>query len=168
MPATTEAPVRAYAHCVNPRCRGNEQVPVEAIAIETSYFYPETGGDGMFGHPERTTNSLRFADPDEAKCEHCGSHRDLSAQPRMQLDDSGYDRMALLDIAPDSRYNPETAGEVAAQLRAEEDAKRDDEIKELREANAEMRGMMQALLAQQAPTPAEDVPKSDVPEDADE
>lgn len=153
MPSTTQTPVRAYAHCVQSRCPGNAQEGVDALAVETFYSFQDTGGDGMFAHPERSTLALRFADVDESKCQYCGSNRDLSSEPRLQLDDSGYDRMALLDIAPEERYDPKTQADVASALRAEEDSKRDGEIRELREANAEMRGMMQALLAQSTPAP---------------
>jgi hypothetical protein len=102
MPSAVELPIRAYAHCVNSRCPGNKQQPVDAIVTETSYFYSEVGGDGMFGHPERSMRHLRFADPEQSHCE-CGANRDLSETPRIQLDDSGHDPGALLDIAPEMR-----------------------------------------------------------------
>jgi hypothetical protein len=56
----------------------------------------------MFGHPERSMRHLRFADPEQSHCE-CGANRDLSETPRIQLDDSGHDPGALLDIAPEMR-----------------------------------------------------------------
>lgn len=104
---STETPVKAYAHCVNSRCPGNAQVEVAAVQTETIYSFQDTGGDGMFAHPERTIIRFRFEDGDESRCEHCGANRDLSETPRLQLDDSGYDRMALLDIEPDMR-DPES------------------------------------------------------------
>ena len=140
----TEAPVRAYAHCVNSRCPGNKQEPVDAIAVETIYSFQDTGGDGTFAHPERTNMRLRFADPDQDRCEHCGKNRDLSETPRMQLDDSGYDRMALLDIEPDMR-DPESFKKGGAHVVID-----DARTAALETENAELRSMMQAQAEQLA------------------
>lgn len=140
MPTVTETPIKAYAHCTNPRCSGNAQVEVEAVLAVTAWAYHETGGDGMFSHPERSTEQPRFRDPaSEGVCEHCGSNRDLSLARRMQLDDSGFDASALLEIEPGAQYDPDTAGEVAARLKDEEHER---EMSGLREQMAEMRGIM--------------------------
>lgn len=152
MPTPVETPVRAYAHCTNSRCPGNAQQPVDAVMVETFYSFQDTGGDGMFAHPERSTTRLRFADDEESKCEQCGANRDLSAEPRMQLDDSGYDRMALLDIEPDMRA-PDAFGKEGGGHTVIDDtrtAKLEADNQELREQLAELRGI---ILGQQTVAP---------------
>lgn len=168
MPASTETPVKAYAHCVNSRCPGNAQVPIDAVVTDMAWAYSEQGGDGMFGHPERTARYLRFADPEQSKCEHCGGNRDLSDTPRIQLDDSGYDRGALLDIEPDLR-NPESykVGASTGGHTVVDDARAtalEAENRELRERLARVEGFMLGKQPPQEP-PAEEPSEDEEPED---
>jgi hypothetical protein len=158
----TEAPVKAYAHCVNSRCPGNHQVEVAAVAVETIYSFQDTGGDGTFAHPERSNTRLRFADPGEDRCEHCGKNRDLSENPRMQLDDSGYDRNALLDIEPDLR-DPELfkkGGSGHVVIDDERTTALEAQNADLREQLAELRGIIlgkQSGVSEVGPLTAEEI-----------
>lgn len=167
MPTITEKPITAYAHCVNARCIGNAQVEVEAVLVETAYAYHEMGGDGMFSHPERSSETPRFRNPEtEGVCEHCGKNRDLSLTKRPQLDDSGYDRNALLDIEPSLRdpesYSKGGGGHVV--IDDDRTSKLEQENRELREGLAELRGIM---LGQQKPEPVEPL-AHELPEDVPE
>lgn len=161
MPTITETPVQAYAHCVEPRCPGNAQSEVDALLVTTAWKYHETGGDGMFSHDERSTEQARFADAEDATCRHCGGSRDLSLSPRMQLDRKFGQPDFLLDIDPDQRFNERTADDVRERLIAEENEKRDDEIKQLREALAEQQKLLLQFLGQQAQQPETAEPESE-------
>jgi hypothetical protein len=90
--------VDAYAHCGTPPvCDGYDQVKVKAIREELGTTYMESGGDLPF--IEKSHIHLRFADPDDAACPHCGAGRELSEQPRTTYQNlSGYDPEGLRGI----------------------------------------------------------------------
>lgn len=102
MPLVTETPVRAFAHCVVPRCPGAYEAEVDALRVETAFAFTENGGDipGI----ERSNVVAQFADEADATCEHCGGHRDVSLTPRPQYQRlSGHDPMGLLGMP---QYDP--------------------------------------------------------------
>lgn len=90
MPTITEQPVKAYAHCRNPRCSGYQQQEVDALVVETSYTGRDLGDNS--GHPfasvvERSVITYRFAgeqaEAEEAsKCPGCGVGREVTGRPR--------------------------------------------------------------------------------------
>jgi hypothetical protein len=96
MPATTQTPVRAYAHCTNPRCPGHEQEEVDALQVETSFFFSDNGGN--IPGVERSSVMLVWADAEQAACR-CGRTRDLSESRRRRYDNlSGFDPDGLLEM----------------------------------------------------------------------
>jgi hypothetical protein len=96
MPATTQTPVRAWAHCTNPRCPGHEQEEVDALEVETSFFFTDNGG--TLPGVERSSVILVWADPEQAACR-CGRSRDLSGAKRRRYDNlSGFDPDGLLEM----------------------------------------------------------------------
>jgi hypothetical protein len=80
MARVTETPIAAFAHCVNPMCRGRAQQPVDAIQkrVEISYF--ELGGD-MPGI-ERSSDHVLFAHDADVACPSCGGPREVTDQER--------------------------------------------------------------------------------------
>lgn len=122
MPRVTEQPVRAFAHCVNPRCPGYAQAEVDALERTTAFTYAERGGD-MPG-VETSTVNLAFADESDCACPHCGANRDLSDKPRVRYQNlSGHAQDGLLHMqgvpahaAPDVASLQAQIAELQAQL----------------------------------------------------
>jgi phage terminase large subunit GpA-like protein len=134
MPTLTETEVRAFAHCVHPRCPGYQQEEVDAIRSEDSWTYAEQGGD--LPGTERSFVRLRFADEKNTPCPHCGTARDLSADKRRQYANlSGYDPQGLLDVEPfDAAKQHEVRDSDKERIEAEN--------AELRERLAKLEGFM--------------------------
>lgn len=94
-PRVTESEVSAFAHCGqvirNELCPGNAQERVQAVrTLREETFASRGGGDdpGAIGNlylnfVENSYESLRFADPADMPCPHCGNPRELSAQERL-------------------------------------------------------------------------------------
>ena len=80
MPVVTEAPVKGYAHCVNPRCSGTTQQEVDAVKVVTERTYRDVGSN--LSGTENSHETFRFADPAERACPGCGGLRDLTDQRR--------------------------------------------------------------------------------------
>lgn len=146
MPTITQEKVSAYAHCVQPRCRGYQQEEVEALREEAAFSYAERGGD--LPGTEASFVSFRFADDDNAPCPHCRGHRDLSPTPRRQYPSvSGFDPNGLLDIQP---YDPAKQQEILQSPVADDERKEFEQERqsfrdEMIAARLEMAEMFQAL-----------------------
>jgi hypothetical protein len=148
MPSTTHTPVRAFAHCTASRCPGNRQVEIDAIEEETSWLFSDNGGDWPF--VEKSSVNLRFVNVEEQHCPTCGRSRDLSSTKRPAFDGSlsGYDPNGLLEMQANGiEFDPDKQAEIRAE--AVTDPERDRMQNEI----AELRGAVQALLAQSAPQP---------------
>lgn len=101
MPRVTETIVDGWAHCVNPRCDGSPQQPVQAIRQVVEHTYVEGGGD-MPGI-EKTHVYLRFSDPADGPCptDGCGLAREVSDQKRRRYENlSGHSQSGLLEYKP--------------------------------------------------------------------
>jgi hypothetical protein len=81
MAHVTQTPVRAFAHCPDPRCPGNAQEPVDGLLRHTDVLYTDTDPNGIPGI-EKSYNSVTFADEDVAPCPHCETYREISQQKR--------------------------------------------------------------------------------------
>lgn len=147
MPTPTITQVRAYAHCVRPRCPGYREQEVDAVRREDFYTYAEKGGDlpGI----ENSFVYLDFADEDERACPSCGQARDLSATARPQYQNiSGHDPNGLLDIEP---FDPHKQAEIRQQPVADEERQRmESENAELRERLARLEGFVMGQGGQPA------------------
>jgi hypothetical protein len=92
----TESLVRAFAHCPDPRCPGNEQEPVDGVLRVTEVLYTDNDPNGIPG-VEKSYETLSFAEEEQAPCEHCELYREISTQKRPQYDSlSGQDARELL------------------------------------------------------------------------
>jgi hypothetical protein len=103
MPTTIDAALNGYAHCLNARCPGYAQEPVQALRRETSYTYAELNGTAEGSVPgfERSQVSFVFADEDDAACPHCEGPREIAPQPRTTYQNlSGHDPNGLLNLRP--------------------------------------------------------------------
>lgn len=144
MPALTETPITAYAHCRDARCPGYQQQEVQAVRVETGWTYGENGGDGVFTHmQEKSSVEFRFADDAEAPCPVCTVPREVTGDARPSYQPlSGFDPLGLLSVPKFDAaaqvpvdIRGETDEEMEARLRAEI---REEQMRErLRE---EMRG----------------------------
>lgn len=124
MPTITQTPVKAYAHCLNARCPGYEQVEVDAVQETAAYTFGEMGGDGVFA--QFVQNSIvehKFADPEKAPCPGCGSPREVSREPReVYAAQSGHDPMGLLAMDPfDAQKQAQVAQASAAFVKSDEE-----------------------------------------------
>ena len=104
----TREPMRAWAHC--PRrsapgvpCEGERQEEVAGIRETVAFTYSDGWGARMSSDPadavlasitERTVEHVRWADPADAPCPHCGHDREVTDQVRPT-----YDR--LTTVPPD-------------------------------------------------------------------
>lgn len=138
MPTVTETPIDGYAHCTQPRCRGNQQEPVKALRVDTSTTYVELGGD-MPG-VERSHVQFRFADPELIKCPFCGTDREVTDQARISYAPlSGHDPLGLLDVRP---FDPRLQREIVQEAREQGV---DPEKEQLREQNEYLQGVLARL-----------------------
>src|SRR5690349_4786386 len=138
MPTVTVTPVRAFAHCVQPRCPGAYEVEVDANRVETAYSFLDNGGDipGI----ERSHVRAEFVNEADATCEHCGSHRDVSLAPRPQYQPlSGHDPMGLLGMPA---FDPSKVNAPSDALSAEMEALKAQvaALTEAMQANAKDKG----------------------------
>lgn len=107
MPITTQEQIKAFAHCPDPLCLGNEQIEVQAIRTHTDVLYVDVGG--TIPGTDHSHDYYAFADEDEGACEHCGTFREVTDQRRPRYrNESGQDPLTLL-----KRQN-EVAGKVVA------------------------------------------------------
>lgn len=81
MAHVTEAPVRAFAHCPDPRCPGNAQEEIDGVVRHTDVLYTDTDPNGIPG-VEKSYESVAFADESEAPCPHCETFREITQQKR--------------------------------------------------------------------------------------
>lgn len=117
MPNVNETMVRAFAHCGNPRCAGNNQEPVDAVEVVTGFTIRDLGGDQNTAFSEiveRSMTTYRFLNdgletdgtpsedmPNDKPCPVCGRDRELTGQARPTYDNtSGFDQMGLLGGKP--------------------------------------------------------------------
>ena len=129
MPTVTETTVDGWASCRDGRCPGYKQEPIQVVETLTEFSYVDLGGDvpGI----ERSTMLIRFADPRDEACEHCGGSRIAADQVRpIYPNVSGQPQDALLHV-----------NQQAERVRDIElaDAKRDAEV-------AQMRSLMERQL----------------------
>lgn len=84
MPTVTEKPVRAFAHCPDPRCPGNQQEEVEGVERETALSYQADLGGDIPG-VERSMIETVFAHEDDQACQHCAAARAVEGlQPQLR------------------------------------------------------------------------------------
>jgi hypothetical protein len=89
-PTIRHEPATAYAHCVDPRCKGNRQEPVAAVKEITEWTFGSRGGGddpGGMGNMflnmiENSQTSLNFGDEADRPCPSCGKPRELSGETR--------------------------------------------------------------------------------------
>src|SRR3954466_5691424 len=96
MPTITEAPIRAFAHCRNPRCAGNNQEEVDAVQQTESYSFVERGGD--LPGEENSIVRVNFASEEDQPCPQCGLLREVTADPRPSYQGEWGQQDFLLDI----------------------------------------------------------------------
>lgn len=137
MPTVTEQTVTALAFCIDGRCPGYNQQPVEAVRRTNEFSYLELGGDlpGI----ERSTTQVFFAREEDAVCEHCGKPRLVEEQERPEYPNvSGQDPLAIFNRAG-----------AAEQMRTVllEQAQRDRELAEMRAQMAEQALAMERMTA---------------------
>lgn len=99
-PIVTSTDVKAYAHCVEYMCQGYEQQEVQGVRTLTEWNGASLGSDSMFAAVIFTsTEEVNFADSEDARCEFCGGHREISATPRPTYQRlSGHPQDGLLKI----------------------------------------------------------------------
>lgn len=134
MPTVTEESVTGLAFCIDGRCPGYEQQPVEAVKRTSQFSYLELGGDlpGI----ERSSEQVFFVNEADAVCALCGKPRLVSDQERPEYPNtSGQDPLAI--------FNRQGA---AAQMR---EVLRDQEAEKLRH-EAEAAGLRSMLAEQSA------------------
>lgn len=102
MPQVTEAPVKAYAHCIDPLCPGYHQEEIDAQRVETGWTVGENGGDGAFAMLiERSVVDYRFENEADRTCPVCAKDRNVTGEPRKQYQAlSGHDPMYLATSKP--------------------------------------------------------------------
>jgi hypothetical protein len=116
MPTSTDTPIDAYAHCLNPRCAGYAQESVKALRRETFYTFADLGGDANMPGYERSIVGFHFADETDAACPSCESPRAVTPEARTQYQNlSGHDPNGLLHILPGDAPNvADLQAEIAA------------------------------------------------------
>src|SRR4051794_31781702 len=93
MPVITSEPISGYAHCAKQTVEGDpcfpqQEVPAIRQTVEFLYADGQGGGssdpiDQTFARlVERSVSHIRFADPEDATCPHCGGPREISDQVR--------------------------------------------------------------------------------------
>lgn len=159
MPTITQAPIRGFAHCRNPRCSGNNQEEVDAIQQTESYSFIERGGDlpgeensivrVNFAHNGVDPNTGEYnREQDESLCPHCGLVREVSADPRPSYQGEWGQQDFLLDIEvgkDGTRFDPSKTVE----LQAAASEKLAEENAELRERLARLEGFMMGKQQEQ-------------------
>lgn len=99
MPRTQTEDITAYAQCVDPRCEGYKQDPVDAVRETVEHTYLDSGGD-MPG-VEKSQVYVRFADESDTACPTCDRARDISDQRRVVYQPlSGHAQDGLLAYKP--------------------------------------------------------------------
>lgn len=143
MPAVTEVQVDGYVSCIDPRCVGYEQRPVEVVRRIAAFSYHELGGDGAVPQTAIERETVGVVQTDES-CEHCGKPVVFSDLPRPEYAPvSGQDPLEILAISQQTQIrdvqtkNLETAKE-SAELRAV--------VAEMRAQHAEQMAEMRAEL----------------------
>lgn len=135
-----ESQVDGYVSCMNPRCPGYEQRPVQVIRENVVLTYRELGGDGNMPDTAVERESVYIRQTD-ATCEHCNGPVILSDQERPEYAQvSGQDQMALLNLNQQKQVHEiQLAAAQQGQLNAELRAQLTEQGKVL----AEMQGEMQ-------------------------
>jgi hypothetical protein len=121
-PTIREETVQAFAHCPDPRCKGVQQEPVQAVQETTEWTFASRGGGddpGGLGNLflnmiENSQTMLRFADPGEMACPSCGKPRELSGQERPNYPIMVGGANALLRLQEMGiQFDPERQSEIA-------------------------------------------------------
>lgn len=147
MPTITVTEVAGFAHCRNPRCAGGNQEAVKALRQTDAFSYSERGGDlpGI----EASNDYVRFANPEDAPCPHCGEGREITEQARPSYQSFGHgpqDALLEIEVGPNgSRFDPSKQAELQAQDRDK-----------LQAEVSELRGAISVLLAQQGQQPPQE------------
>jgi hypothetical protein len=154
MPTVTEIKVDGYVSCIDPRCPGYEQRPVQVLQRTVQFSYQDNGGDGAIPQTaiERATIDIVQTD---ATCDTCGKPVIFAAVERPEYAAvSGSDPLELLNINNQTQIrdaqksNLETAKETAelravvAEARARE-AERDRRDAERDQMFADMKAELQ-------------------------
>lgn len=123
MPLVTDIQVDGYVSCIDPRCPGYEQRPVEVIRRTAAFTYQELGGDGSVPQSAVERETVGVVQTDET-CSFCDKPVIFSDQQRPEYAAvSGQDPLELLAISQQTQIrdvqvrNLETAKE-SAELKA--------------------------------------------------
>jgi len=123
MATVTETPVNGFISCIDPRCAGYEQKPVEVVLRTVAFSYQDNGGDGAVPQTAIERETVAIVQTDEP-CEHCGKPTIRAQFERPEYAPvSGQDPLELLSINQQTQIrdvqtkNLETAKD-AAELKA--------------------------------------------------
>lgn len=106
--------MEAWAHCGDAMCPGHRQEKINAVRVETSKTYAESGGPGSVPGVENSHVHFRFKDDADRLCV-CGRSREVTETQRRVLQPlSGHSQDGLLKFGP---YNPSLHGPGAADER---------------------------------------------------
>jgi hypothetical protein len=140
MPTVTETKVDGWVSCIDPRCAGYEQRPVEVIRRVAAFTYRELGGDGAVPQTAIERETVGVVQTDET-CGHCGKPVVFSDAPRPEYAPvSGQDPLEILAISQQTQIR-DVQKTVLDRDRA--DLERDREIMEMRAAMNEMKAELQ-------------------------
>jgi hypothetical protein len=124
MPLVTEVRVDGYVSCIDPRCVGYEQRPVEVIRRTAAFTYRELGADSAVVQDAVERETVGVVQTSET-CEHCGKPVIFSDQERIEYaPTSGQDPLELLAINQqtqirDVQIRNAEQGREAAELKAQ-------------------------------------------------
>jgi len=143
MPTVTETAITGLAFCIDARCPGYNQQPVQAVKRLLEFSFVEQGGDlpGI----EHSTSQVFFADEADAVCQHCGKPRLVEDHERPEYANaSGRDPMEIF------HYQGQAANTLRElQLAHENERLRHEaEVSELRGQLAAQGALMERMASQ--------------------
>lgn len=139
MPLVTDVQVDGYVSCIDPRCPGYEQRPVQVIRRIAAFTYQELGGDGSVPQSAIERETVGVVQTDET-CTFCDKPVIFSDQMRPEYAPvSGQDPLELLAISQQTQIRD-------VQIQNLEAAKESAELKALVAQQGAMLQQMQAEL----------------------
>jgi hypothetical protein len=139
MPLVTDVQVDGYVSCIDPRCPGYEQRPVEVIRRTAAFTYQELGGDGSVPQSAVERETVGVVQTDET-CSFCEKPVIFSDQQRPEYAAvSGQDPLELLAISQQTQIRD-------VQIQGLEAAKESAELRTLVAQQGAMLQQMQAEL----------------------
>jgi len=136
MPVVTETTVDGFVSCMDPRCPGHKQRPVQVRQRKQEFSYRELGGD----LPGNERESIDTVQEDE-RCPDCGKAQVYSDQERPEYAQiSGQDQLALLNLNQSGQIRDQQMAQLKADKElAEMRAKQTETDKLLAEMAEELR-----------------------------